>query len=36
MLNDPRPWGASAVLDQILLDLYRQPQLPNNAISIAQ
>ena len=36
ILNDPRPWGASAVLDQILLDLYRQPQLPNNAISIAQ
>lgn len=36
ILNDPRPWGASAVLDQVLLDLYRQPQLPNNAISIAQ
>ena len=36
ILNDPRPWGASAVLDQVLLDLYRQPQLPNNALSIAQ
>ena len=36
ILNDPRPWGASAVLDQVLLDLYRQPQVPNNAVSIAQ
>ncbi|KMM86454.1 D-alanyl-D-alanine carboxypeptidase / D-alanyl-D-alanine-endopeptidase (penicillin-binding protein 4) [Pseudomonas taetrolens] len=36
ILNDPRPWGASAVLDQVLLDLYRQPQLPNSAVSIAQ
>ncbi|PWB33182.1 D-alanyl-D-alanine carboxypeptidase/D-alanyl-D-alanine-endopeptidase [Pseudomonas sp. SDI] len=27
ILNDPRPWGASAVLDQVLLDLYRQPKL---------
>ena len=36
ILNDPRPWGASAVLDQILLDLYRQPALANSAISIAQ
>ncbi|WPC06708.1 D-alanyl-D-alanine carboxypeptidase/D-alanyl-D-alanine-endopeptidase [Pseudomonas benzenivorans] len=24
ILNDPRPWGASAILDQVLLDLYRQ------------
>jgi D-alanyl-D-alanine carboxypeptidase/D-alanyl-D-alanine-endopeptidase (penicillin-binding protein 4) len=24
ILNDPRPWGASAVLDQVLLDLYRR------------
>ena len=22
ILNDPRPWGASAVLDQALLDIY--------------
>ncbi|MES2871974.1 MAG: D-alanyl-D-alanine carboxypeptidase/D-alanyl-D-alanine-endopeptidase [Pseudomonadota bacterium] len=36
ILNDPRPWGASAVLDQILLDLYRQPALVNSAVSIAQ
>ena len=24
ILNDPRPWGASAVLDQVLLDIYRR------------
>ena len=36
ILNDPRPWGASAILDQVLLDLYRQPQVPNSAVSIAQ
>ena len=35
ILNDPRPWGASAILDQVLLDLYRQPQAPNSAVSIA-
>ena len=27
ILNDPRPWGASAVLDQVLLDLYKQPKV---------
>ena len=27
ILNDPKPWGASSVLDQVLLDLYRQPKL---------
>ncbi len=26
MLNDPRPWGASAILDQFLIDLYNQPK----------
>ncbi|WP_437880852.1 D-alanyl-D-alanine carboxypeptidase/D-alanyl-D-alanine endopeptidase [Pseudomonas sp. LRF_L74] len=26
ILNDPKPWGASAALDQILLDIYRQPR----------
>ncbi|MDA7087742.1 D-alanyl-D-alanine carboxypeptidase/D-alanyl-D-alanine-endopeptidase [Pseudomonas sp. SA3-5] len=26
ILNDPRPWGASSILDQVLLDLYRQPK----------
>ena len=36
ILNDPRPWGASAILDQVLLDLYRQPPLANSAVSIAQ
>lgn len=24
ILNDPRPWGASSILDQVLLDLYRK------------
>ena len=24
ILNDPRPWGASAILDQVLLDIYRR------------
>ena len=27
ILNDPKPWGASSVLDQVLLDLYRQPKV---------
>ena len=36
ILNDPRPWGASSILDQVLLDLYRQPPLANRAVSIAQ
>jgi D-alanyl-D-alanine carboxypeptidase/D-alanyl-D-alanine-endopeptidase (penicillin-binding protein 4) len=27
ILNDSKPWGASSVLDQVLLDLYRQPKL---------
>ena len=26
ILNDPRPWGASSILDQFLLDLYKQPK----------
>ena len=30
ILNDPRPWGASSVLDQILVELYRQPKLANS------
>ncbi len=25
ILNHPRPWGASAILDQVLQELYRQP-----------
>ena len=27
ILNDPRPWGASSILDQVLIDLYKQPKL---------
>jgi D-alanyl-D-alanine carboxypeptidase/D-alanyl-D-alanine-endopeptidase (penicillin-binding protein 4) len=34
ILNDPRPWGASSVLDQVLLDLYRQPAAPMASISL--
>lgn len=26
ILNHPKPWGASAILDQLLLELYRQPK----------
>ena len=26
MLNDPRPWGASAILDQFLIELWNQPR----------
>jgi len=31
ILNSSRPWGASALLDQVLVDLYRQPKLPDSA-----
>ncbi|EIK96754.1 D-alanyl-D-alanine carboxypeptidase/D-alanyl-D-alanine-endopeptidase [Pseudomonas sp. M47T1] len=34
ILNDPRPWGASSVLDQALLDLYRQPKVLNQGVSL--
>ncbi|NUT79669.1 MULTISPECIES: D-alanyl-D-alanine carboxypeptidase/D-alanyl-D-alanine endopeptidase [Pseudomonas] len=34
ILNDPKPWGASSVLDQVLLDLYRQPKLPQTASAL--
>ncbi|MES2817617.1 MAG: D-alanyl-D-alanine carboxypeptidase/D-alanyl-D-alanine-endopeptidase [Pseudomonadota bacterium] len=30
ILNDPRPWGASVVLDQVLVDLFRQPKTSSN------
>lgn len=30
ILNDPKPWGASQVLDQVLLDLYRQPKVADS------
>jgi len=36
ILNDPRPWGASSVLDDVLVDLYRQPKLANTTVSIQQ
>jgi D-alanyl-D-alanine carboxypeptidase/D-alanyl-D-alanine-endopeptidase (penicillin-binding protein 4) len=31
ILNHPQPWGASAVLDQVLVDLYRQPRAGDTA-----
>ena len=34
ILNDPRPWGASSVLDQVLLDLYRQPASTVQSLSL--
>ncbi|WP_097302656.1 D-alanyl-D-alanine carboxypeptidase/D-alanyl-D-alanine endopeptidase [Pseudomonas chlororaphis] len=34
ILNDPKPWGASSVLDQVLLDLYRQPKLADTASTL--
>ncbi len=34
ILNDPKPWGASSVLDQALLDLYRQPKAANQGVSL--
>ena len=34
ILNDPRPWGASSVLDQVLLDLYPQPKVVNSAAAL--
>jgi D-alanyl-D-alanine carboxypeptidase/D-alanyl-D-alanine-endopeptidase (penicillin-binding protein 4) len=36
ILNDPRPWGASSVLDEVLVELYRQPKLGDNTVSIRQ
>ncbi|MGE8464966.1 MAG: D-alanyl-D-alanine carboxypeptidase/D-alanyl-D-alanine-endopeptidase [Pseudomonas putida] len=36
ILNDPKPWGASQVLDQVLLDLYRQPKLGASTAAAAQ
>lgn len=26
IVNHPQPWGASAILDQVLLDVFRQPK----------
>ena len=34
ILNDPKPWGARSVLDQVLLDLYRQPKASANTASL--
>ncbi len=36
ILNDPRPFGASSILDEVLVDLYRQPKLTNTTVSIQQ
>ena len=32
IINHPKPWGASAVLDQLLLDSYRQPKRSENTV----
>jgi len=34
ILNDKAPFGASSVLDQVLLDLYKQPRLPQTASAL--
>ncbi|WP_277960990.1 D-alanyl-D-alanine carboxypeptidase/D-alanyl-D-alanine endopeptidase [Pseudomonas sp. RIT-To-2] len=34
ILNDSKPWGASSVLDQALLDLYRQPKAGEQGVSL--
>ncbi|GAB3485461.1 D-alanyl-D-alanine carboxypeptidase/D-alanyl-D-alanine endopeptidase [Azotobacter salinestris] len=31
ILNHSRPWGASSILDQVLVDLYRQPKQTSTA-----
>jgi D-alanyl-D-alanine carboxypeptidase/D-alanyl-D-alanine-endopeptidase (penicillin-binding protein 4) len=31
ILNDPKPWGARSILDQVLLDLYNQPRTNSTA-----
>jgi D-alanyl-D-alanine carboxypeptidase/D-alanyl-D-alanine-endopeptidase (penicillin-binding protein 4) len=36
ILNDPRPWGASSVLDEVLVSMFNQPKLANTAISLQQ
>jgi D-alanyl-D-alanine carboxypeptidase/D-alanyl-D-alanine-endopeptidase (penicillin-binding protein 4) len=32
ILNHPRPWGAAAVLDEILVNLYQQPRNERNTV----
>jgi D-alanyl-D-alanine carboxypeptidase/D-alanyl-D-alanine-endopeptidase (penicillin-binding protein 4) len=34
ILNDPKPWGASSVLDQVLLSLYAQPRATDTAAKL--
>jgi D-alanyl-D-alanine carboxypeptidase/D-alanyl-D-alanine-endopeptidase (penicillin-binding protein 4) len=34
ILNDSKPWGAHSILDQALLDLYKQPQVTDNSVSL--
>ncbi|MDO7909286.1 D-alanyl-D-alanine carboxypeptidase/D-alanyl-D-alanine-endopeptidase [Pseudomonas sp. 22-AL-CL-001] len=36
ILNDPKPWGAGAILDQVLLDLRRQPQATPGTVGVAR
>ncbi|WP_213877754.1 D-alanyl-D-alanine carboxypeptidase/D-alanyl-D-alanine-endopeptidase [Pseudomonas sp. dw_358] len=31
ILNDPKPWGASSVLDQVLMSLYPQPRVVDSS-----
>lgn len=32
ILNDQRPWGATSILDQVLVELYRQPKLASTTV----
>ncbi|AIR90116.1 D-alanyl-D-alanine carboxypeptidase/D-alanyl-D-alanine endopeptidase [Pseudomonas cremoricolorata] len=34
ILNDPKPWGAASILDQVLLDVYRQPKLAGSTAQV--
>jgi D-alanyl-D-alanine carboxypeptidase/D-alanyl-D-alanine-endopeptidase (penicillin-binding protein 4) len=36
ILNDPRPWGASSILDEVLVNMFNQPKLANTTISLQQ
>jgi len=36
ILNDPKPWGAGAILDQVLLDLRRQPQATPGTVGVTR
>jgi D-alanyl-D-alanine carboxypeptidase/D-alanyl-D-alanine-endopeptidase (penicillin-binding protein 4) len=34
ILNDARPWGASSILDEVLVSMFNQPKLANTSISL--